>query len=66
MAAISSLALVLALEPSSQHLRTAIVTSPSSSNLSAPLKYPDPDDDNKLGVIKVQSKALKKEKATLT
>jgi len=62
----SGLALVLALEPSLQRLCTATVAGPSSYNPLAPLEHLDLDNNNRPSAIKAQSKALEKEKATLT
>jgi len=66
MTATSSSALVLALEPSPRRSRTATVAGPSSYNPSAPLEHLDPNNDNGPGAIEAQSRALEKEKATLT
>jgi len=58
--------LVLALEPSLRRLRTATVAGPSSYDPLASLKHPDPDNNNRPSAIEAQSRALEKEKATLT
>lgn len=65
MTALSGSALVLALESNPRRSRTAIVAGPSPDDPLAPLEHSSPDDDG-LGTIEAQSRALEEEKATLT
>jgi hypothetical protein len=65
MAAASSSTLVPALELNPQRSHTPTVADPSPNGPLAPVEHLDPSND-RLGAIEAQSKALEREKATLT
>lgn len=65
MAAASGSTLVPALESNPRRSRTPTVADPSPDGPPAPVEHPDPSDDG-LGAMEAQSRALEREKATLT
>ena len=65
IAAASGSTPVPALESNPRRSRTPTVADPSPNGPPAPVEHPDPSDDG-LGAMEAQSRALEREKATLT